>query len=83
MPINDQNKQVFGCFLQNIFYEFLIFMNFDLRGNVTDCTKFVYLFKNSQCALNYHSSSLGTGSINGLWFHLVQDFLQKLCVRFL
>ena len=62
-------------------------MNFDLRVNVTDVVraraKFVYLFKNSQCILSYDSSSLGTRNINELGFHLVQEYLQKLCIRFL
>ena len=44
---------------------------------------FVYLFKNSQCILSYDSSSLGAGNVNELWFHLVQEYLQKLSVRFL
>ena len=65
---------------------FWFFVNFDLRRNVTDCAraraKFVYLFKNSQCILSYDSSSLGTENINELWFHLVQEYLQKLSVRF-
>ena len=43
--------------------------------------KFVYLFKNSQRILSYDSSSLGTGNINELRFHLVKEYLQKLRVR--
>ena len=37
--------------------------------------KFLYLFKNFHCVLSYHSSSLGRGNINGLWFYLVQEYL--------
>ena len=44
--------------------------------------KFVYLFKNFQCVLSYPCSSLATKNINGLLFHLVQQYLQKLSVMF-
>ena len=33
MPITDQNKQVLKH------SEFFIFVNFDLKGNVTDCAR--------------------------------------------
>ena len=41
------------------------------------CAKFVYLFKNFQCVLSYHISSLGRGNINGLWFHLVKNIYKN------
>ena len=45
--------------------------------------KFVYLFKKFQCLLSYHSSSLGRGNINGLRFHLLQEYLFVLAIKLL
>ena len=78
MPKTEQNKQVLSSFWQNIlrFLSIFDFCDFYLRANVTDCEHmFVYLFKIFQCVLSYHSSSLGRGNINGLGFHLVQEYL--------
>ena len=43
--------------------------------------KFVYLFGFFQCVLSYHRSSLFMCNINGLCFHLVQIYLQKLSCK--
>ena len=48
IPITEPNKQVSNGFLRNIlrFYDVLIFVNSDMRGNVTDCARtcsFIYL----------------------------------------
>ena len=50
---------------------------------VRERAKFVELFKNFQCVLNYYSSSSARGNLNGLGFHLVQEYLHKLSIRFI
>ena len=89
MPIIEQNMQILSS-SGEIFYDFykiLIFLWILVLGVtwliVGARAKFVYFFKNSQCILSYHSSSLGRQNINGLWFPLVQEYIQKLSVRFL
>ena len=39
--VMEQNKEVSSGLWRNIlrFYDLLIFVNFDLRGNVTDCAR--------------------------------------------
>ena len=43
------------------------------------CAKFVYLFKNFQCVLSYHSSSLGRGNINGRILFSTRIFIKTKC----
>ena len=81
MTIMEQNKKVLSGFYDLDFLWILIWGVTWL--SMRACAKFVYLFKISQCIFSYDSSSLGTGNINELWFHLVQEYLQKLSIRFL